>query len=541
MTSIYQSLGWEFIKRGSWAIPCTVLLASLLPISIYSILRGVDELDYRDRSLSVIHLVFFQLVAFMMAFGIGTALGSIKRLFTLPIATSSIVAWHTLIGCGVLAGQMALFSWFMNFFFDARWPLWGPALFAAAMWALMQPVVFQPSFASLAWMLTSLIASQIWLRTRYGDGSMAGTNLWTTVTPVEIATMLVTIAVGFVVALVAARRQRCGEPAPTLGIWGWLESKWNEFQEQVHVDQPPFQSAAHAQAWFQWQHKGRAFPVEVAGILLISGLGATIHYWNDQHDVVPEVLEGLFGLGLLLSIAAIGAGYLLAANMNQTGQSQKVVELASNAFRLGDFQATRPLTNVQNAMAVLKTASKSALIGWAIWATVVLVFAGIAWQTDQWPTDLTKWLSIVHLLVYSLLGMWICMSSVAALALTGRPKLIYAVALLVPITIVALLAGSNERGHQDWRLSEMLGWEILAFVIIIGTALVFTLEWRRGEMPKRWLIAAICLAIAIFAISIATLPLANFALALPLLGAMAALIIMPIAATPQAIGYNRHR
>jgi HAMP domain-containing protein len=541
MTSIYQSLGWEFIRRGRWAIPGTVLLASLLPISIYSILSGIAELNYQDRSLSMIHLVFFQLVGFMMAFGIGAALGSIKRLFTLPISTSSIVAWHTLIGCVVLAGQMVLFSWFMNMVFDARWPLWGPALFAAAMWALMQPVIFQPSLASLAWMFISLVASQIWLKARYGNWSIAKTNLWTTVTPVEIATLLATIAIGFFVALAAAKRQRCGEPDPTLGIWSWSESKWNEFQERIHRDSPPFQSAAHAQAWFQWQHKGWAFSAEVAGILLFGGLGATIHYWNDHRGVVPEVLEGLFGLGLLLSAAAIGAGCLLAVNMNQTGQSQKVVELAGHAFRLGDFQATRPLTNVQQAVAILKTAIKSTLIGWATWAAVVLVFVGIAWQTDQWPAKLTRELSILHLLLYSLLAMWICMTAVAVLALTGRPKVIFAVALLVPTTIVALLIGSNRRWQRDWPSPAMLGWEILAFLIITGTAIVFTLEWRRGEMPKRWLVASIGLAIAILTLSIATVPLANFAWAYPLLVAFAALIVMPIAAAPQAISWSRHR
>jgi len=126
MRSIYQSLGWEFVKRGRWAIPGTVLLASLLPISIYSSLRGIAELDYRDRSLNVIHFVFFQIVGFIMAFGIGSALGSIRRLFTLPISTGLIVAWHTLIGCVVLASETALFAWFMNEVFSAQWPLWGP-------------------------------------------------------------------------------------------------------------------------------------------------------------------------------------------------------------------------------------------------------------------------------------------------------------------------------------------------------------------------------------------------------------------------------
>src|SRR5579885_1005999 len=132
MRSVPTALTWELFTRGRWNLLLAVFGANLLPILLLTALRrdGVIVSD-NEPAFLIMHVVLLQIMMLTFGAAVFSSQGDVKRLFTYPIPTTTLVAWHMLPAM-VLAWLQTVISvaaW--NAIYGVDWPIWGPALFLA--------------------------------------------------------------------------------------------------------------------------------------------------------------------------------------------------------------------------------------------------------------------------------------------------------------------------------------------------------------------------------------------------------------------------
>src|SRR4051812_14608220 len=100
---------WEMLYLGRWSLIAAALGANVLPILLFSALRRTGALDPTDPSQFVMHIMLIQLNMFAFGAGVIAAQGNPSRLYTAPIRTSTLVAWH-LLPAALLVGLQSVLS-----------------------------------------------------------------------------------------------------------------------------------------------------------------------------------------------------------------------------------------------------------------------------------------------------------------------------------------------------------------------------------------------------------------------------------------------
>ncbi len=550
MRSIPQALMWEMFSHGRGWIPGCYVLGNLVPMLLFALFTHLG-VDPQDHSLLVLHICFMPLLMMCFGSGILSAQGSLTRLYTAPISTASLVAWHMFPGGILLAIEIAVAAWTYNILFKLEWPIWGPALFSIAAWASMQLLVSvsHRTLTSFSVAIAPTVVLFGWMHSRYGSWFGRPTHQWSQVTPVEIATMSAVVGIAYVVTVAAVARDRCGERMPSPGGWKWLVRRWDAMTTTSGIGVKPFRSAARAQFWYDWTLKGLALPfvVILIYVVVVSVWLIRIAYGVNEGPPLAEFYAGILaGSGFLTLMAGVTGMLTVLSSSEYTtrNRGETIRDLAGgiNQEGMGNFQSTLPFSNPDFAKSILRTAAKSVLIAWSFWAAGFFGCLLIAQLLPHVPmpdflTQLRAWY-----LPLTLLGPWIAMTNLSLIGLSGRATQIVflGVSGLVSYGIGMIFVKevfSGDVQNQVFEISIFLG----SITIVGATILAFVKAHRRRFLTHKAQCASGALWIAIAILGIAIRPTDLPIVAYPMILAFSAVVILPVAATPLAIAWNRHR
>ena len=547
MRSIPQTLTWE-MRRNCWWILGFFLLGNLLPMLVLGALSPY-EIDPDDTALLLMHVVFLPLIMFSFGGGIAEAQGPMSQLYSKPISTTTLVAWHMFPGAILLATEVAVAGWMYRTHYS--WPILGPSIFAAAAWASLQVLVSvsQRSLTSFCLAVSPAAILFSWLHSRYGGWFSQPTHYWTNVTPSEIATMLGVIVVSYFVTIVAIKRDRCGEPMPSLGGRKWIRKRWESLAAKSPITAKPFPSPAAAQFWYDWTLKGWAMPlIVVLGYsVLFSTSCAQFIAGSMTADPVQAFHKANLAAGAMIGFLAGIVGLLVGVSASSnSGRNHKptIHDLfgKNNSEDMGHFLSTRPITNSDMANAFLRMVRRSLLITWAIWSTMFFGGLLVAYAMRRLPSAVFPSHTGAWYLPLIMLGSWISMANLATIGLTGRgTKLSFAIVTGVITCVIGEII-IRERCTTD---VQQIIYEASIWIISISILFVTPLLLRKAHrnhllsLKAPYVLSGVFLAIVILvmAFEARVLPI----LAYPMILAFSALVVLPLATIPLAIRWNRHR
>jgi hypothetical protein len=526
MRSIPAAITWELLRRARWSLAAGLLGAHVLPLIILGALSLDGALDVHDPDLFPLQISLQLINMFLFGAVVASAQGTPSRLYTHPIATSSLVAWQLMTSMALVILECLLSTSILNTMYGMSWPLWGPALFAATAFAALQATIW--FFEKSAWMpLAAIIVSVFlggWYILRFRSFFDPRFIMWGEVTSSESVTLLAIACASWWIALAGVRRNRCGEPPRSLGIIDWLYQRF-DFAPAVSAS---FRTPEEAQFWFEWQRKGWSVPATV-----IFGLVICLSGWAIFNRDSTQLIETLIFGGVLLSGSALICGLL----MGHAG-------LQGPKYDMGHFLASRPMSTTSFARATLKVAGKSVLLAWTIWAATflavyVMMLATRAAPQPFLPRGLPWWYFPA-----TLLGCWTVVAIVTSGILTGRTTLLsqlwcglIAIGIAAAVsakfglareaqvqlyygvlTVIAIgFVGGSVWAFHCARKQRLIGPPTLLFSLgtwVILSSVVIT-EWLRQPVER--------------------LPVYLFVVGL------AALSVVPLAAAPLALSWNRTR
>jgi hypothetical protein len=309
---------------------------------------------------------------------------------------------------------------------------------------------------------------------------------------------------------------------------------------------PSLSSALQAQLWYEWRMKGLLLPLIVltilgfaAGIVLLRLLVEGEFEWRDLH-------EGLVAGGALLSLVAaltgLAVGLSTGAAFRNHNPTLRDLTWAEGSDQMGHFLATRPLTNQAFSRAILQTAAQSVVIAWGIWSVVfwgVALTAMCLQRSPEWilPPRVGLWY-----LMLTLLGPWAAMTNVATAVLSGRGARF--ISVFIGLLFAGVLMTLVAEAYLAPQIREWLQRMVVVAVsgaILVGTVVAFVQAKRRHLVEHRVVLCAgigwLLMGVVAYLLRPAELPLDI----LPMIAAMAALVILPFATAPLAIAWNRHR
>lgn len=545
MRSMPQALMWEMMARGRWTLPGFFLMGSLVPLLVYAALYSIAA-DVSGPEFIVLQFAFIPVVVMQFAAGVLSAQGAMSRMFSLPVSANMIAAWHVLSGAVLMAIQAALTAWLFNSLFQVRWPIWGIALFAAVAWPAFLFFVSVANHQSLLGVVFAGVPGLLlclWFGSRYGWFSPAR-HYWDEVSGIELATLTAAFIGLYALTIKSIESARCGERLmPASGLSRWLMRFWEGFQ--VASDRVRFRSPAQAQLWFEWRQKGAPLPAATAFLLLVGGVLAIVAWYQSQ--AIDCLFNELLALGGFLSLLAVVAGIIMGMDDHGAPSDQRQRQVAETLSEtrttgLGSFLGSRPVTNGQFAAAMLKTAALSVLISWSLWLVVYLGYVFILWQYAQLPTSFApRGMALFPLM--ALLGAWVAMTNVATLGMTGRGRK-FVTAIIGLLTTYGLLMGvlSFTELLSEPKLAELhyVCTSIACLAIMLGTVMAFRHAVRRRLIQVPVVVAAGG-AFLLLGVSGLWFFADQHWTATPMSLAVSALSVLPLAAMPAAIAWNRHR
>lgn len=530
MRTIPAALTWELLTRERWQLLLMTCIGSVIPLLLYTALRYHGAIEVFDSAFIVMHITMVQINVFVFGAGVMTSLGPIKRLYTYPARTSTLVTWQ-LVPAMVLVGlEVLLTSLVLNTLFDVQWPLLGPSLFAAVSFSAVVAILWLTErTAWLPWAVGLVAAALgLWFKTRHGPFFDHPTHYWTNVTLADAATLVGIALVAHVVAVYGVSRQRRGEPLPAWGLVAWCERILNSGELIEHR----FASPAEAQLWYEWRKKGWVMPGCVTLGLIVGGIGWLIFSRN-----LGDLVEGLcFAGGVAVPVVGMLGGLVL-------GNSG----LSDSNYAMGPFLSTRPMTSKQYAQLLLWTAAKSVVYTWLLWAVPAVLLYVTLLMTGNFPMLTIKpgvgdwwWTSLPG----ALLGPWMISTCLAATMLTGRSQTFVLTLISLFFFLIAMTGLTDYFLTPDQRA---VFWQsvavALSLLFTLGTVLLFRIAGRRQmiDAPTVWgSLATFLLLVAAVSWGFFVVPNFPWVLLVCLIGA-ASLVVAPLAGTPLALAWNRTR
>ena len=522
--SASYALSWEYWRRGVyWYIPGCALLVVAFMAPFYAVLPNEPSV------LAYLNHVIFVAIYWAALVMVLVTRDLPRRQYTLPVRTG------TLVGCimanGALATAMAYLLVALSFIllFNAGWPLWGPAWWAVVVYTAFQAAMWSQrhqggGFLSLV-LLAVFVLPCLFYQLVPKVSHTAGIPVWPTTSAVELAISLAAMVGIYLAAVHFVARDRRGEAwsLAWLSPAHWMHRVSNHVPAETmtlnEFSPRTFRSPHAAQFWMEWQSKGRYVPLTVVAALALLW---TIVVVNDL-DVYMVTAAWQSLTSMLLMTSPILGTYL--------GHR-------SERFDIKPFQATRPLSDTDLAMVVLR---HSAIV---CGVTAILWLIGVALTVAIWgsPPDSAP-------TVHDTMAPWLLKAWIFALMVGG---LVW--------TLVGL--GAALAMARSWFVP--VGW-FGAFALFLGvvgvmplaaraviflaaagclaaTIAAFMAAWKRNLVTRRTLIGAIAVYVFLLANSLfgpneGIITLQFF---LPLIG-FAALPLAPLAVAPLALAWNRHR
>lgn len=357
------------------------------------------------------------------------------------------------------------------------------------------------------------------------------------------------VGLAYVVTVAAVTRDRCGERLPSLGGWKRLLRTWDAMTTTSGIGIQPFRSAARAQLWHDWTLKGLALPLVVflISVVMVSVWLIRIAAGVNEDPPLAEFHAGILaGSGFLTLMAGVtGILTVISSNSHTTrNRGETIRDLAGgiNLAGMGNFQSTLPFTNSDFAQSILQTAFRSILIARGLWASGFFGCLLISQLTPHipmptFPPELRAWY-----LPLTLLGPWIAMTNLSVIGLSGRGiRMVFlGVAGLVSYFFGMIFVKevfSAEVQNQLFEISIFLG----SLTIAEATILTFHRASRFNLLSRKAQCQTGFVGIGIMSLALVIRPADLPVVAYPMILAFSALVILPLAAKPLTIAWNRHR
>jgi hypothetical protein len=528
MQTIPAALTWETFDRGRWSLPAAALGALAFPVLVLSALSQEGALNPADHSMLIMHLVMVQMNLLIFGSPLVASAWKMSRLYPYPATSATLVTWRLLPIMVATFVETALWTAALNVLFDLDWPLWGPALLSAVTVAAVLAAAWLTAGSRWIIFAITVLAAvlSLWFKSRYGGMFSNLTHHWATVTPSEIFTMLLATCIVWSIAVAGVARSRRGEPPFSLGVVAWFESTLDRLFDRAPSAASAFRSPAHAQFWYHWRHGWLAPAIAIAFLFL----GLTI--WLFSNHYPQDLVAGVFGgVGAIMCAAFVG-GIALAD-----------VSSGRDAV-MSQFLATRPMTPADQARIILRAAAASMLLAWAVWAVAAALAYGVCAAVGAWPSPLVPQDQDWRQIPAAFIGSWICMSNAAAAVLAGRPRglvriIAGAIAAYILIVFTAKFALSS---HAQQQLGLALGVSF-GVACLLGTIAAFVAARRRAlvEASTAWAALAVWAALVVVAVLVLPSAIPAPRTAYALLVGVLALAVVPLAAAPLALAWNRHR
>ena len=312
-----------------------------MTVLLFGVLQHDGALEPGDTTSVMLHSVLVEIS--WLGFGVAVfgALGTPARLYTLPIRSSTIALVQMVQGMVLIAVESVVSTALLNAAFGLRWPLLGPALFAAAGFASVL-AVFRLCEKS-GWVIlvatAAVTAECIWFKSQDGPVFGTATRVWPVVTRGDLLTLGLMSVLAYGIAVAGVARNRCGQPPLTVGFLAWLA--------RVFIATPqtgrPFRTPERAQLWFEWRTKGWVMPATIA-ICVGGGFMLWLIFSRDAR----ALYAGLSATGGLIAFS----GLLIGFSLGQVGSRDPDLQI-------GQLLATRPVTSTDIARSILKCAGKA--------------------------------------------------------------------------------------------------------------------------------------------------------------------------------------
>jgi hypothetical protein len=522
---------WELLHRGRWNIILGPLGAIAFPTLVLAALRHDGALDPNDKSMLIMHIVMVMLMGltcgsqFVSPF-VGTR-SKVGNLYAYPLRSSEIVTWKLIPATAILSLQMVVCIATINWLFNLDWPIWGPALWVATTFVAIQAALWlaesSPGWLAIAMAIVGAILG-LWFKSRYGKTFSDPTHYWEHLRAVEVFTMAALAAIAYWVAVLGVARNRRGEPPFSIGLVEWLNRIFETGSSLNAQLTTPFE----AQCWCEWQRKGWVMPF-AALVLIVLGL---VMWLFAIRDAEALFIAFLLGGGMLWLLGFIGG--ILFGNAGPR----------DDKYEMGHFLATRPISNSDLSQAILRTAAKSIVTTWLIWAASFLIVSGLIWLFGA-GSKLTippefNWLYFAG----TLFGPWIVAGIFMSLGLMGRPKIIVLLACIVPgvVIVTTIIAKFFLTPEAQTVLSQAVAFMGTAALVIVAIWVFIKANQRGLIQPRTLWTAAAVWAVTTLGLALAwPLEAKPYLLGYSLVAALVALTIVPIAAVPLALSWNRHR
>jgi hypothetical protein len=531
--SVGYALSWEYWRRGMyWFVPACAALVVALMAPAYGVLAS-----YADVRAELNHAVFGLVCWGPLVMALASR-GFLRRQYTLPVQTGTLVGWTLANGSLAVAIAYWLVALGFNTLFHAEWPLWGPAWWAVVVYAIFQAAVWSVAGGRCALpiaivylaLLTAFVGPPNLNSRLVPVASDTGTGLvWPTLTAAELAASLAVVAGFYLAAVYVVGRDRRGD-GWTLA---WLSPAWwtqrvgNRVSAAAPIEFTPrsFRSPRAAQFWMEWRSKGRYVVLYVAATVAVLWVFAAL---ND-HESVSTAMGGLSAMLLLISpLAGVYLGH------------------RSERFDMKPFLATRPLSDGEQATVVLGHAGLVSVVGTIIWligVTVTLaICAGIPdffGPPPTWPT----WHHVAAAILYMALVLGGFLVLIWALVALGA-SLAMARSWFVPVGAIGVLAVpfivAAAQGAPP--LAANAASILLAASVLGGTVAAFVAAWQRRLVSRRTVTGALVAYILLLACFVPALGEGIMTIeALPRIVGFCAAPLAPLAAAPLALSWNRHR
>ena len=534
MRSPAAAIAWEFRHRHRWGfIALAGYLLLLVGVKLF-FLDPRQPLDWDDVHFALVVVVplattFTYLLA-VFTYGYSGDLAARESMYparycTLPVTTAALVGWPMLYGTAAMA-----ILW-LTTRLCAVWPtgvdipvLW-PALLAAVLLAWTQALTWMPYglrglrvIVSVLWLAAIDFVVLLALELRAHE-------------PAMMAFLAPQLPLAYLTAYFAVARARRGDVPDWSGIFAWIPAMARARSSQ----QGNFQSAASAQAWFEWRRAGRSLPVWVA-ILLPFEL-ALLWVAGDTPALIYSIL-----LFVLLTPPLMAS--FTAATFGKSNT----------------FVATRPLTSAALVAAKLKATVWSTATAWLLVLAAiplalslshtlpVVVERAIGLRGDIGAPRATV---LVLLLVATFIAFtWKQLVQGLYVGLSGRDRLIKG-SVFVTLSLLFLI-GPVIQWIADHREVRGALWDavpsILAVLVLLKVSAatwVATRLFRSRLLTDRALVTGAawwCVAVlALYAVLVWFLSTPIFPRYVLALVAILAIPLARLSAAPLALAWSRHR
>lgn len=539
MRSIEIALAADYARRGLWIIPVVLLTIVALPVWLFTAFRYDGALAADSREAVALHVTLTLMMGFGAAIAVFQAQGKLARHFIRPISSARLVACQMALGLGTIVAMYTIAAGVLNLG-GARWPVIGPAMFLAATLACALAVIWSLEgsvFGQLIGCIATTLPMTYWFHRCYGATLLGEWDrMWQNPTAGE-ALMLGSITLAALgVAVLGVSRTRRGD------VWDFAALRqWWERQSAARSTACAFASAAAAQAWCEWRQKFGILPAVfvVCFLLFLQSL------WAYGFVETREMLEIARNLPLVILMLVMPMIFgLVAGNCGRE----------SGRTNMRFVLATRPVTDTFLGLAILRNCAAGLLTSWGTWLVMMAGVYGLTYWVGYreevrqaiWPEGMTLQQYAALAFIFVLIS-WTFTALMAGAVATGRSWLLIAM-LVTFFSLLLVFALLKTYLREDHFAQVLAGWyAVSGTAFLLGTAAAFVAAVRTHLMTTS--AAVVCLAawlvISGVALSSSTmytahLPARDWAFLWQCLGWLA-LSILPFAAMPLAIRWNRHR